>query len=75
MAVTLLMSTAEFVEVQKLSPADLRTRFSLPAACDPAVTALTTDPGANRLTVAVDCRARPAETPRPGPGERRGTSR
>jgi hypothetical protein len=49
------MTTGEFVEVQKPSSDDLRTRFGLPAACEPSVTALSTDP---------------AVTPPPGPGER-----
>jgi len=73
-AVTVSMSTAEFVEVQKLSPTDLRTRFHLPASCDPAVTALTTDPAVNSLTVAVDCRGA-GEPAAPEPGQRRGPSR
>jgi hypothetical protein len=66
------MSIADFIELQKLSPADLRTRFKLPAACDPSLAALTTDPAANQVMVAVDCRpipvgaqpeSRPASTP------------
>ena len=73
-AVTLLMSTADFVEVQKLSPSDLRTRFHLPASCDPSVTALSSDPGSNSLTVAVDCRGATGDSPATS-GERRGTSR
>jgi hypothetical protein len=70
------MSIADFIELQKLSPADLRTRFSLPPACDPSLAALTTDPAVNEVTVAVDCRAaagtqpetRPASTPPRQPG-------
>lgn len=59
------MTTSEFVQVQKLSPDDLRTRFGLPASCDPSVTALATDPAVNLVTVAIDCRARPSATPLP----------
>ena len=65
------MTTGEFVEVQKLSPDDLRTRFGLPASCDPSVTALATDPAVSVVTVAIDCRARPEGAPSPsGPIER-----
>lgn len=65
------MTTGEFVEVQKLSPDDLRTRFGLPASCDPSVTALATDPAVSLVTVAVDCRARLGSPPPPaGPTER-----
>jgi hypothetical protein len=65
------MTTGEFVEVQKLSPDDLRARFGLPASCDPSVTALATDPAVSLVTVAVDCRTRPEGTPSPsGPIER-----
>lgn len=60
LAMTLAMTMAEFIEVQKLAPADLRTRFGLLPSCDPSVTAVTTDPTANRVTVAIDCRANPA---------------
>jgi hypothetical protein len=67
LAAALSMSIADFIELQKLSPADLRTRFSLPAACDPSLAALTTDPAANQVTVAVDCRPIPAGAqPQPG---------
>ena len=59
------MTTGEFVEVQKLSPDDLRARFGLPASCDPSVTALATDPAVSVVTVAVDCRARPEGAPSP----------
>jgi hypothetical protein len=65
LAVTVPMTVGEFVEVQKLSPEDLRKRFGLPPACQPAVTALTTEPAANRVTVAVECRATPAKRPAP----------
>jgi hypothetical protein len=65
------MTTGEFVEVQKLSADGLRTRFGLPASCDPSLTALATDPAVNLVTVAVDCRARPDGALLPvGPGER-----
>ena len=63
--VSLLMSVGEFVEVQQLSPDGLRTRFGLPPGCDPAMTALTTDAGDNRVTVAVECRVKPPESPAP----------
>jgi len=64
--VTLAMTIPEFIEVQQLAPADLRTRFRLSPSCDPSVTALTTDPAANRVTVAIDCRANPTTTSPPG---------
>jgi hypothetical protein len=69
LAGALTMTIPEFIEFQKLSPEDLRTRFSLPAACDPAVTASTPDAAQNRVTVGVECRARPGEPPanRPEP--------
>jgi len=67
LAVTLSMTTGEFIEVQKLSLDELRVRFGLPRSCDPAVTASNVDPTANRMTVAIDCRAKPAS---PTPGER-----
>jgi hypothetical protein len=50
LAAAVSMTTGEFVEVQKLSPDDLRTRFGLPAPCDPSVTALATDPAVNLVT-------------------------
>ena len=71
LAVAVSMSTGEFIELQKLSLDELRTRFKLPSSCDPAVTALTTDPAANQMMVAIDCRVRPASPPGPRvPGER-----
>ena len=54
LAVTVSMSTGEFIEVQQLSHEDLRARFKLPPSCDPSVTALNTDPGANQMTVAIE---------------------
>jgi len=70
------MTTGEFVEVQKLSSDDLRTRFGLPAGCEPSVTALSTDPAVNVVTVAIDCRARPGGVaPPPGPVERQRPAR
>jgi hypothetical protein len=70
------MTTVEFVEVQKLSPEALRTRFSLPGSCDPTVTALATDPGVNLVTVAVDCRVKPGGVePIPASSERHPPSR
>jgi len=68
LAVTVSMSTGEFIEVQKLSHDDLRVRFKLPASCDPSLTALNTDPAANQMTVAIECRARLVPAP---PGGRR----
>jgi len=65
LAVTLSMTIAEFIEVQQLAPPDLRTRFGLSPSCDPSVTAATTDPAANLVTVAIDCRANPATTSPP----------
>jgi hypothetical protein len=63
LAGTLSMTIAEFVEFQKLSPEDLRARFSLPAACDPAMTASTPDATQNRVTVGVECRVQPSVAP------------
>jgi hypothetical protein len=63
--VTLSMTLAEFIEVQQLAPADLRTRFGLSQSCDPSVMASTTDPAANVVTVAIHCRANPATTSSP----------
>jgi hypothetical protein len=65
LAVTFSMTMAEFIEVQQLAPGDLRTRFGLSPSCDPSVMALTTDPAANRVTVAIECRAKPATTSPP----------
>ena len=59
LGVTVTMTTGEFIEVQQLSHADLRTRFQLPSSCDPAVTASNTDPVADRMTVAIECRVAP----------------
>jgi len=71
LAAAISMTTVEFVEVQKLSPAELRTRFGLPASCDPAVMALATDPAANQITVAIDCRFKPGVIePTPSPNDR-----
>ncbi len=76
LAAAVSMTTVEFIEVQKLSPDDLRTRFRLPASCDPAVTALSTDPAVNLVTVAIECRARPGGTAPPaGPSDRQQPSR
>lgn len=59
------MTIVEFAELQKLSPDDIRSRFGLPPSCDPTVTALSTDPAVNVISVAIDCRVRPGETPSP----------
>lgn len=65
------MTAMEFVEVQKLSSDELRTRFGLPLSCDPVVTALATDPAVKLITVAIDCRAKPGAPPQPsGPNDR-----
>jgi len=70
LAVSLSMTTVEFIEVQQLPVEALRARFKLPASCDPTVTALTTDPSANRMMVAVECRPKPAPVA-PDPPARR----
>jgi len=70
LAAAVSMTTVEFIEVQKLSPDDLRTRFGLPASCDPAVTALATDPAVNLVTVAIECRTKPGGTPPPAGRQR-----
>ncbi|OLB51721.1 MAG: hypothetical protein AUH99_06825 [Candidatus Rokubacteria bacterium 13_2_20CM_2_70_11] len=71
LAVTLLMTTAEFMDIQKLSVDDLRRRFGLTPSCQPAVTALSTDPTINEVAVAIECRAE-ISAPSPGrtPGDR-----
>lgn len=56
---TLSMSLADFIEVQALSPDDLRKRFRLQPSCDPAMTASMSDPSASSLTVAIECRVKP----------------
>jgi len=67
------MTTAEFMDIQKLSIDDLRRRFGLAPSCDPAVTALSTDPTINQVAVAIECRAElRAPSPSRAPGERRG---
>jgi hypothetical protein len=71
LAVTVSMSTGEFIEMQKLSHEDLRARFKLPPSCDPSVTALNTDPGGNQMTVAIECRTRVAPAPPSGRREPR----
>jgi hypothetical protein len=76
LAAAVSMTTAEFVEVQKLSPDELRTRFKLPPSCDPMVTALATDPAVKLMTVAIDCRTKPGGAPlAPGPNDRQQPSR
>ena len=54
LAVSLSMTTIEFIEIQQLPVEALRARFRLPASCDPTVTALSTDANANRMQVAVE---------------------
>lgn len=66
LAATVEIPVAEFVEVQALSADDLRKRFALPASCDPMVTALASDASVNRITVAVECRGKPAAPPATG---------
>ena len=66
---TLLMSFNDFATVQQLPAEALRVRFDLPAACDPIVTALTTDTSMNQVSVAIECRAKPADVP-PAPATR-----
>ena len=71
LAVSLSMTTVEFIEMQQLPVEALRARFKLPASCDPTVTALTTDPSANRMTVAVECRPKSTSTTPDSPPPRR----
>jgi hypothetical protein len=70
LAVSLSMTTVEFIEVQQLPVEALRARFRLPASCEPKVTALTTDPSANRMMVAVECRRKPVPATPDPPGRR-----
>jgi hypothetical protein len=72
LAGTLSMTIAEFIDFQKLSPEDRRTRLSLPAACDPAMTASTPDTAQNLVIVGVGCAASPPSRPRTVPGNARG---
>jgi hypothetical protein len=72
LAVTLSVTTAEFIEIQALPVEALRARFGLGPSCQPAVTALTTDASASQMSVAIECRpdsAAPPEAARPS-GER-----
>jgi hypothetical protein len=69
LAVTASMTVAEFTEVQQLGVDALRTRFKLPSSCQPAVTALSTDPSLNLIMVAIECRVAPAAQV---PGQGRG---
>ena len=71
LAVSLSVSTVEFIEMQPRPVAALRARLKLPASCDPAVTALTTDPTTNRLMVAVDRRPRSTSRTSDSPPARR----
>ncbi|HLQ22720.1 MAG TPA: hypothetical protein VK132_05925 [Gemmatimonadales bacterium] len=71
---TVSLTTAEFVEVQQLPAEALRTRFDLSPSCQPALTALATDPAAQRMTVLIECRAEPPATS-PGPRPPAGRSR
>ena len=66
----LSMTVAEFVEFQKLSPDELRTRFRLSAGCDPTVTAAT-EPTGNKVMVAVECRGGAATPGSASPRENR----
>ncbi|OLA95331.1 MAG: hypothetical protein AUH20_06535 [Candidatus Rokubacteria bacterium 13_2_20CM_69_15_2] len=72
LAVTLLMTTAEFMDVQSLSVDDLRTRFGLAPSCQPSVTASSTDQMINQVAVAIECRAEPSA---PSPGRAAGEHR
>jgi len=74
LGVTVSLTTTEFVEVQQLPAEALRTRFDLSPSCQPAVTALATDPAAQRMTVLIECRAEPPATS-PGPRPPAGRSR
>ena len=56
LAVTVSMSVVEFAAIQQLSAADLRARFGLPAVCEPSMTALSTDPTLNAVSVVIECR-------------------
>jgi hypothetical protein len=63
LAVTLSVTTAEFMEIQALPVESLRTRFALPPSCQPLMTALSADPSAGRMTVAIECRSEPGAEP------------
>ena len=70
LAVSLSMTTVEFIEIQQLPVDALRARFRLPASCEPTVTALSTDGNANRMQVAVECRPKPAPSTAEPPARR-----
>jgi hypothetical protein len=63
LAVSLSVTTAEFIEIQAMPVEALRTRFGLEPSCQPAVTALSTDPTASRMSVAIECRPDAATDP------------
>jgi hypothetical protein len=77
LAVTLSVTTAEFIEIQAMPVEGLRARFGLGPSCQPAVTALSTDASASRMSVAIECRPDPAAAPEGGrpSGERSRPSR
>jgi hypothetical protein len=72
LVVTVSVTIAEFIELQKLSNDDLRIRFQLSSSCEPAVTALATDPAVDRVMVAIECRTKstPITPPARSPGDR-----
>src|SRR2546427_13040069 len=51
------MTTAEFMDVQRLSVDELRTRFRLAPSRQPSLTALSTDPMINQVAVPLGWRA------------------
>jgi len=65
LAVTVSMSVGEFAAIQGLSAADLRARFGLPALCEPSMTALSTDPTVNTVSVVIECREPAAQSAGP----------
>src|SRR5262245_31177248 len=74
LGVTVAVTMAEFVEIQQLAVEDLRKRFALAPSCQPSLTASAADPGASKVTLAIECRS---EAPAPAPVDsgRSGVSR
>lgn len=57
LALSVEMSAADFVALQRLPDEGRRDRLGMPATCAPGLTALKTDrAGADRLMVLVDCK-------------------
>lgn len=58
--VSLDISVDEFIELLTLTAPAVRSRYQLPGACDPQVSAIRTDPAETRLRVQIACSGTPA---------------